>query len=363
MGDRLVAGIYGLGVAAVAQLALSLFANSFDLSDSTWPVRIALLVVFLIAGFITFWWTGWGLGRGPAAEVVFSRELQQLVTAAGRPTTLTLKNDLKTRLSPPPPRLDETIESVLSGDTRPSWSFAEALVEACIAQANARHIGLDPTLTNIPYWRSRYDQLFTSTAVQKRSIGVAAAILVTLAAAAVFIGNTGASDRGDSDVSSASTFPSESSGRGAVPPEAESPAAARPAPGTAILGPNLSGVTPNGRLTIDKSLVTVKNLNAVRGRSDKLCCDETIWILVQPVGSTKVFPQGYCDLQNGDWACDDAQFGDAGKDIGTKYWVTAIIILNSQEDTYRAVATDGYPHDSPPLKPVRVSETITVTRV
>jgi hypothetical protein len=155
--------------------------------------------------------------------------------------------------------------------------------------------------------------------------------------------------------------PSTISPKQSAPPPVGSITATASANAT-ISSPNLLGVLPSGRLTISNTLKSVKNLDTVRGTSDALCCDETIWILVQPVGYSQVFPQGYCDLRGKDWLCEKAQFGDAGDTPGTSYWVTAIVILNSQEDTYRAVMANGYSHYSPPIKPVLVSETITVTR-
>lgn len=142
-------------------------------------------------------------------------------------------------------------------------------------------------------------------------------------------------------------------------PSSASPAPSLPGP---ILGPNLFGLKPDTQITIDKAIRQVGKLDTIRGRSEALCCDQTIWILVQRVGYAKVFPQGYCDLQNKEWTCKEAQFGEAA-DVGTEYWVTAVVILNSQEDLYRKVYESGYSHDSPPIKPVRVSDTITVERI
>ncbi|MEJ3746667.1 hypothetical protein WEI85_25670 [Actinomycetes bacterium KLBMP 9797] len=140
---------------------------------------------------------------------------------------------------------------------------------------------------------------------------------------------------------------------------------AAPTEGTGLnpTEPNLMGVVPIGELTINSDLTKVSNRTSVKGRSSKLSDGETIWLLVQEVGASTVFTAGFCHFSDPMWICDAVPFGEAGVGVGQKYWVTAVVIHDgSEEEEYEKAKVSGYPHNNPPVKPTRVSETITVTR-
>jgi hypothetical protein len=115
----------------------------------------------------------------------------------------------------------------------------------------------------------------------------------------------------------------------------------------------------------------VEAVDNVWGTSDELCCFETIWLLVQPVGNDRVYPHGSCNLRGEGWSCPTTPFGHQADEPGQQYWVTAVIIIGgdkenpgAEESTYEAVVKSGagYDHYRPPVTPTRVSNTITVTR-
>lgn len=359
MSDRVIAGFCTLGIGTLGQLGLALFTNSFDVLGAPGWAQVILLAVALVAGAVI-----WVAGTGLRPEMTFSRELAQLRKDAGTPTISDLEAEMRIRLPSPPTELEKKIESSLAGESRPTWPFAEALINACITHADAQHLGISPTQRDVTRWKKRYDRLF------QKHIRLAAAVAVTAVLAVCVVVAVAASQRKEpqTDASGSTGEPASSTSPSSAPVAVSGPTpsatrSANPEQESGIMAPNLMGLTPTDRLTIDNLLTSVHTLDTVQGTSDPLCCKERIWILVQPVGYHRVFPQGYCALRGAKWTCEGKQFGETTDTPGKRYWVTAVVIHDYEESTYREVMTDGYLHVNPPVKPARVSETITVTRV
>jgi hypothetical protein len=346
MGGRGLVGGIALGLALVGQLTLGLLVNSVDVSAANWVIQVGLAFLMII-GVGGAWW----LERAASPQRIFGRELSALVEAAGSPTTPALQKAVKQHLSTPLGRLDEQIESTLKGRTSPSWDLARSIILA--STEHAQHIGrhLSSDDVDMVRWQKRHTRLLGSRAGQRRTLAIGTAALILLVATVLGFVET-------ANRSKHPTVPYSS-------PSASGPRTSRSAyktPGTQPAGPNLFGLRPSSRIHIDENLKVVHDQDTVVGRSDDLCCNETIWILVQPVGDSTVYPQGYCDLGGGVWTCD-ARFDMKNYGAGTRFWVTAVVIHSEESPFYEHVRTDGYQSDDPPITPRRVSSTIIVTRI
>lgn len=131
--------------------------------------------------------------------------------------------------------------------------------------------------------------------------------------------------------------------------------------------PPPSTPSPAVRLSIERPVNngTVAMLDDVQARvvgahDEK----QQLWVLVQGVTGSTVFPQGPCNIPDpGLSVCLDAQFGDSGAHAaGTEYKVTVVMINSADAAVYRKYYATGFVQGAPPVRPLASSQTITVRR-
>jgi hypothetical protein len=124
-------------------------------------------------------------------EMLFAREIRDLLEKAEGPTGGALETQVKDRMANPPADLGAILHSTLQGQKRPTWHLTEALIQAAIDNAQAQCVALPANVTNVPLWRQRYDDLFVRPGRWRPGIVLIAAGVTVIALFSYTLGAAG----------------------------------------------------------------------------------------------------------------------------------------------------------------------------
>jgi hypothetical protein len=107
---------------------------------------------------------------------------------------------------------------------------------------------------------------------------------------------------------------------------------------------------------------TVKLHDEVRIEASTVRPDQQVWIVVEFAGASRWFPQGPCNkVSAGLYECS-SQIGDPSTQKGILFSLSAQVIESSSAVAYQPLYATGFEATHPPVSPVSVSATITVSR-
>jgi len=108
---------------------------------------------------------------------------------------------------------------------------------------------------------------------------------------------------------------------------------------------------------------TVKLHDKVRIEASDVHPDQQVWIVVQFAGDSRWFPQGPCGkVSAGLFECS-SRIGDVSTPKGILFSLSAEVVTSSSAVAYQPLYATGFAAAHPPVTPVSVSATITVSRV
>lgn len=137
------------------------------------------------------------------------------------------------------------------------------------------------------------------------------------------------------------------------------------APSTAATGDSATGSAAAGTVKIlsPHDGGTVKLHDEVRIEANDVHPHQQVWIVVEFAGASRWFPQGPCKkVSAGVYECS-SRIGDPSTRKGVLFSLSAQVVTSSSAVAYQPLYATGFEAADPPVTPVSVSATITVSRV